>query len=130
MTREEFEKYTIETYNCIFDNPWVDAPNYRVYRHPSTAKWFAVAMNIPKCKLGIKAKGNIDIVNMKCDPVMVSNLTGQKGFYPAWHMSKEKWITAALDGSADDDTIKMLIDISYDLTKPKIRAKKKEKKDD
>ncbi len=31
-------------------------------------------------------------------------------------MNKEKWITAALDGSADSEKIKSLLDMSFDLT--------------
>ena len=34
-------------------------------------------------------------------------------------MSKEHWITVALDGSVPDDTIKMLIDMSFEATKNK-----------
>ena len=35
---------------------------------------------------------------------------------PAYHMNKEHWITAALDGSAPEDEIKILLAMSYDLT--------------
>jgi len=38
-------------------------------------------------------------------------------------MNKDKWLTARLDGSAPDDEIKSLIDLSYELT-----AKKKTRK--
>lgn len=33
-----------------------------------------------------------------------------------YHMNKEHWITAALDGSAPEDEIKILLAMSYDLT--------------
>ena len=38
-------------------------------------------------------------------------------------MNKENWVTAALDGSASDEIIKMLIDVSYELTVAKIKHK-------
>ena len=38
-------------------------------------------------------------------------------------MNKASWITAALDGSVPVDTIKLLLDVSYELTKPKPRRK-------
>ena len=31
-------------------------------------------------------------------------------------MNKSSWITVALDGSVDDETIKMLVDLSYEAT--------------
>ena len=40
-------------------------------------------------------------------------------------MSKENWITAALDGSASDETLKTLLDISHQATAPKVRGKRK-----
>jgi len=39
-------------------------------------------------------------------------------------MSKAGWITAALDGSIADEKIKMLLDMSYEATAPKIRQKR------
>lgn len=39
-------------------------------------------------------------------------------------MSKTNWITVALDGSVSDDKIKMLLDMSFDLTSPKIPKNK------
>ena len=42
-------------------------------------------------------------------------------------MSKDKWISVALDGSIDDEQIKMLIDMSFELTALKIQRKKENK---
>ena len=41
-------------------------------------------------------------------------------------MNKDKWISVALDGSADDEQIKMLLDMSYELTAVKIKRRHKE----
>ena len=38
-------------------------------------------------------------------------------------MNKENWLTVALDGSAPDDILRALLDMSYDLTRPKRRKK-------
>lgn len=38
-------------------------------------------------------------------------------------MNRENWITAALDGSAEDEIIKTLLDLSYHATASKIRSK-------
>lgn len=37
-------------------------------------------------------------------------------------MSKASWITAALDGSADAEKLKLLIDISYSLTSVRLKG--------
>ena len=73
-------------------------------------------MKIPRNRLGEYSDRIVDIVNIKCDPIMLGSLLEEKGFYPAYHMNKEHWITICLDGSVDDEKILSLIDISYDLT--------------
>ena len=69
----------------------------------------------------------IDIVNLKCDPVLIGSLQSEKGIFPAYHMSKDKWISVALDGGVDDEQIKMLLEMSYELTALKIQRKRKTK---
>lgn len=39
-------------------------------------------------------------------------------------MSKANWITVSLDGSVEDEKIKMLLDMSFNATAPKIRKKR------
>ena len=127
MRRTELEKYIIEAYNTEPDFPWIKYPNYEVFRHISNKKWFALIMDIPKEKLGLSDKGFLSVVNLKCDPIMIGDLLLESGFFPAYHMSKDNWITIALDGSVTDDKIKMLLDISFDLTDVKIKNARKEK---
>lgn len=125
MNRNEFEKYINENYDVVSDFPWERFPNYMVFRHSDNKKWFAVVMRIPKAKVGLKETGDIDVVNLKCEPLMIGSLCLEKGFFPAYHMQKNKWISVALDGSAPDDTIKMLVDISFELTMTKIKKRRK-----
>jgi predicted DNA-binding protein (MmcQ/YjbR family) len=73
-------------------------------------------MDIPRSRLGLRGESTIDIVNLKCDPVLTGSLRMEKGIFPAYHMNKDKWISVALDGSVDDEQIKMLLDMSYELT--------------
>ncbi len=42
---------------------------------------------------------------------------------------KASWITASLDGSVPAETIKLLLDVSYELTKPKPRRKAANRKE-
>ncbi len=118
MNRAELEKYIEETYHAQKDYPWVTYPNFAVFRNKNQ-KCFAFVMNIPKEKLGLHDEGIIEIVNLKCSPVMIGSLRSEPGFFPAYHMNKEHWITVALDSSVQDDKIKMLVDISYETTAPR-----------
>ena len=124
MKRNELEAFIMETYNAVADYPWRKSPNHEVFRHCSNRKWFALIMDVPKNKLGLQGEKLLDVVNLKCDPILIGSLRGEPGFFPAYHMSKDNWITAALDGSASDDKIKMLLDMSYQATAPKVRKKK------
>ena len=118
MDRAELIKYIADIYDTDEEHPWAEYPMHSVFRHTGNRKWFALLMEIPKSKLGLSEEGSIDVLNVKCDPILIGSLLAEKGFYPAYHMSKAKWISIALDGSADDKEIKWLLDMSYDATKP------------
>lgn len=124
MRRAELEKYILETYGAEAAWPWMKYPNYEVFRHCGNQKWFALIMDVPRAKLGASGEGILDVVNLKCDPIMIGDLLSQPGFFPAYHMSKDNWITAALDGSVEDDKFKLLLDLSYDLTNTKVKRPK------
>ena len=124
MNRNELETFIMETYNVDADYPWFKYPNYEVFRHCNNQKWFALIMDIPKKKLGLQSEEILDVVNFKCDPLLIGSLREEPGFFPAYHMNKDRWITVALDGSVSDDKIKMLLDMSYQATAPKTHKKK------
>ncbi|MDY4165989.1 MULTISPECIES: MmcQ/YjbR family DNA-binding protein [Eubacteriales] len=124
MNRVELGRFILENYNAERDFPWLKYPNYEVFRHNNNQKWFALIMDVPKNKIGLQGTGLIDVVNFKCDTLLIGSLRCEPGFFPAYHMNKESWITVALDGSVSDDKIKMLLSESYDATAPKARHKK------
>lgn len=76
-------------------------------------------MDVPKSKLGISEEGILDVVNVKCDPLLIGSLLAEPGFFPAYHMSKVNWITVALDDSVEDEKAKILLDMSFGLTSGK-----------
>ena len=115
MNRIRLKQLISDTYGVQPDFPWENYPDYEVFRHKNQ-KWFALIMSVPRTKMGLDGSEAIDIVNLKCDTLMLGSLLEEKGIYPAYHMNKKYWVSAALDGSADDDTIKMLLDMSYCLT--------------
>ena len=116
MNRQDFIEYIKSIYSTDPEYPWDSMPEYAVFRHVSNKKWFAVVMDIPKEKLGIPSSEIIDIVNLKCDPILTGNLRNEKGIFPAYHMNKTYWISVALDGTVEDDKLKWLLDLSFDLT--------------
>lgn len=123
MTRAELTRCIFDTYGVEPDYPFHGDDNSAVFRHAGNRKWFALVMNIPAQKLGLPTDARIDIVNMKCDPLLIGSFRGLPGLFPAYHMNRENWITAALDGSAEDEIIKTLLDLSYQATASKIRSK-------
>jgi len=126
MTRTELEAYIAETYNTDPDYPWEDTPDAAVFRHANNKKWFALIMKVPKSRLGLPGDGSIDIVNLRCGPLMTGSLLMEPGFFPAYHMSKTNWISAALDGSAEAEKIKPVLDMSFEGTAPKLTARKRQ----
>lgn len=127
MNREELTNYILETYNASQDYLWAKYPDFAVFRHVNNKKWFALIMGIPRNKLGLQGDELLDVVNFKCDPILIGSLREENGFFPAYHMSKASWITVALDGTVSEDKIKMLLDMSYELTAPKLHKKKMDK---
>lgn len=121
MTRAELTEYIAEQYGVSPDSPWIKCPEYKVFRHGGSKKWFALIMDVPAKAAGRSGEGHVDAVNLKCDPLLVGSMTKQPGVFPAYHMNKTHWITVALDGSADAETVKMLLGASFALTAPKIK---------
>lgn len=123
MNKSEAVSYIGDVYGVNPDFPWENSQSYAVFRHPRNKKWFALIMDIPRDRIGLSGTGMIDIINLKCGPLISGSMRTQQGVYPAYHMNKANWLSVALDGSADDETIKLLLDISFDLTAPKTKKR-------
>ena len=117
------EDYIAKKYSVTPDNPWKKFENYKVFHHNENKKWFALVMNVPKNRLGLNDDGILNVVNLKCDSILIGSIRRKDGVFPAYHMNKEKWITVALDGSVSKDIIKMLLDVSYNATAPYSRQR-------
>ena len=116
IMRERVFQYVMNMCGVEPDYPWAKTPESAVLRHPHNRKWFALVMPVSRKNLGLPGDGTIDVMNVKCDPLLTAQLRQEKGFRPAYHMNKEKWLTVLLDGSAPPDKVFGLIDMSYDLT--------------
>ena len=59
-------------------------------------------MVVEKKILGLEEDGNIDILDVKCDPDLVGMIIQTYGFLPGYHMNKQHWITILLDDSVSE----------------------------
>ena len=104
MERKELFEWAKEIYGAEPDYPWNDWNC--VLRHKNNKKW-----------LGLQEDKTVDVLNIKCDPMMIGSLRMKEGFFPAYHMNKENWISILLDGTVSADEIKPLLELSYQLTR-------------
>ena len=108
-------KYIKEKYNNEPEFLWDKFKGCAIFRNSNNKKWYALITNIDLSKLENKT-GEVEIINVKLEREKILDLLKEKGYYPAYHMNKEHWITILLDGTVPKQKICDLIDISYDLT--------------
>lgn len=121
MTRQELFTWVHRQYGTEPEYPWHD--RNAVLRHTDNRKWYGVVLEVSGDKLGLAEAGLIDVLNVKCDPTLIGLLRGQSGYFPAYHMNKEKWLSIQLDKPELDESIKNLLSVSFDLTAPKRRVR-------
>lgn len=117
--RKEIYHYVKHKYKTVPEYPWRTLPDYAVLRHEENRKWYGVIMDLTWNQLGEKSSDPVEAMNIKCDPIEGEFLRKEKGIYPAYHMNKFHWISVVLDGTVPLDHIQVLIDTSFQLTKPK-----------
>lgn len=122
--RDQVFAYVRETYGVEPDYPFPIAPQYPVLRHRDNRKLFALLMDVPRSKLGMEGEERVDILNLKCSSALSGSLRERKGFFPAYHMRADSWITVLLDGTVPLEEICPLIDLSFALTADRKRRKK------
>ena len=122
MTRQELFIWIRQQYGTEPEYPWHDWN--AVLRHNDNNKWYGVVLEVSADKLGLPEAGIVDVLNVKSDPLLIGSLRGQDGYFPAYHMNKEKWLSIQLGKPELDDAIKDLLSLSYELTAPKKRKPK------
>lgn len=123
--REEIFKYVKAKYKIEPDYPFPTAPGYPVLRHADSRKWFALIMDIPADRLGLKSSGRAEIINVKLgDPMFVDMIVRQPGYFYGYHISRSNWISILLDGTVPFEDICRWIDESYAVTASKRKSQK------
>ena len=117
MNRQALVAYLTDAYGTAGEHLFARYPNFLVFRHSRNRKWFAVIMDIPRKNLKLSGEGEISVVNIKCDTRLIGSFREEPGIFPGWHMNKAHWLSVALNGSVEDEKIRFLVDMSYELTK-------------
>ncbi|MGV2113814.1 MmcQ/YjbR family DNA-binding protein [Agrobacterium salinitolerans] len=117
ITRSEIIAYAEKKFDAKPDYPFEKYPRYAVLRHSDDMKWFGLIMNVPRERLRLEGEGEVDVIDVKCHRAKVDDLKMRPGFRPAYHMNKEHWLTAILDGSVSRKDVFALLEDSYELTK-------------
>lgn len=107
-----------ETYGDEPGFPW-GGDDGGVFRNPETAKWYGLIMNIDASKLDPNLSGTVDVMNLKISADKIPELVKEDGLYPAYHMNKKYWISAALNDTLPDETVMGLVAESYAFSRPK-----------
>lgn len=125
MTRQELYDWVKKEYGTEPEYLWANLPQCAVLRNKNT-KWYAVIMDVPKNKFGIDSDEVVDVVNVKADTVLIDMLVTQPGYYRAYHMNKNQWISIFLDGSVPDEVVKNMVAESYAKTGKKNKKRKEQ----
>ena len=125
--------YINEKYSVTPDYPFDEEGKTAVFRNPKNDKWFGIIMcDLPRNRVGGRGGERVDVMNLKCDPMLQFALLDGRSIFKAYHMNKEHWITVLLDGSVNMERLADLIGMSYELIEKKtkkIKAKAPEYED-
>ena len=77
MNRQNVFDYAKKKYGTDPDYPWSD--NAAVLRHRDNGKWYGLVMEVRRDKLGLSGGGMVDVINVKCDPMLAASLRLQEG---------------------------------------------------
>ena len=113
MNFEQLDSYIRTKQGATFDYPFDE--KVRVYRIAD--KMFALTSEERPVS-----------VNLKCDPIYALELRSlYEGIIAGYHMNKKHWNTVTAEESdVDDETVKELIDHSYDLVYKKLTKKQRD----
>ena len=113
MTFKQLETYIMKKQGATYDYPFDEKT--RVYR--IAEKMFALTSEEKPVS-----------VNLKCDPIYALELRSiYEGVIAGYHMNKKHWNTVTIEESdVDDETVKELIDYSYELVYNALPKKKRE----
>lgn len=105
------------TYGTEPEFLWEKFPRNAIFRRPDNALWYALLIALERGKItGEKNTDEIlEITVIRFPEEQLNDSLTKKGYYPAYHMNKKRWITLLLDGSIPTEDILAHIETSYEL---------------
>lgn len=94
---------------------WEKYPGYGVYKNPNNAKWYAAIMNINRSKID-EGDEIVEVLNVKLSEHRIKELLNKKGYYKAYHMNKDNWLSIILDETISDEEIISYLNESHKFT--------------
>lgn len=67
-------------------------------------------------KLGLEGNEIVQILNVKCDPIIIGSLLDGIKYLPGYHMNKANWISVCLSENVSREEVFNLIDLSYEMS--------------
>lgn len=116
MTREDVFRYAKERYGTDPEYLWEKYPDNAVLRNSRNRKWYAAVLPVRRSAIGLEGDSRIDVLNVKCSPLVREILIGEGKAVPAYHMNKRLWISVILDNVTRQELWGVL-DESYELVK-------------
>lgn len=104
-----------EKYHVAVEFPFHKYPHIGAWYHPENRKWFGLVLAVDGTAVG-QEKGEIEILNLKCDSGRLAEYLQIKGIHESYHMSKKSWISIMLDDTLTDEEIMTHVEESYQLT--------------
>lgn len=117
--RKDLLEFAEEQYGTEPEYLWASSPDSAILRHSDNQKWYALFMEVQRNRLGLSGEDLVDVLDIKCDPILSGSLRMQEGFLPAYHMNKGNWISILLDGTVEKEAIFPLLEMSFELTASK-----------
>lgn len=105
----------IGKYQDVPEFAWDKFPGYGIFKNSNNDKWYGLIMNINKSKID-DGNEKVEILNVKLDKDEVKSLLERDGFYSAYHMNKENWISILLDDTICDEEIMSYVEKSHQFT--------------
>ena len=113
MTQEKLREYILTFADAEEYNPFDDTGP--IYRHKSNGRWFGFFAELA---------GKTCII-LKCEPLEADFLRQMyRGVTPGGHMNTPHWNTVELSSDIPSQEIEKMVQMSFDLTAPKVRRKR------
>lgn len=108
MTHKELESYLLEFPNTWLDYPFGEGTSVYKIGHKETGEGKMFAL-IDEGSKPLR-------VSLKCDPILAETLREKyETVVAGYHLNKKHWNTIICTGQLNDDEIKDLARLSYDL---------------